>query len=94
MKTEIIFVVEESQDGGYYAKALEEGIVTQADTISELKDMIKDAVRCHYENQSEMPKIAHLLLPHSTYHQSKWPTSFNHSESQSFKNWNLKFNTY
>lgn len=62
MNSEIIFIVEESQDGGYYAKALTEGIVTQADTISELKEMIKDAVKCRFDNPEKTPKIAHLHL--------------------------------
>ena len=62
MNTEIIFVVEESQDGGYFAKALGEGIFTQADNINELKVMIKDAVICHFEDESTRPKIAHLHL--------------------------------
>jgi predicted RNase H-like HicB family nuclease len=45
--TEIIFLVEESQDGGYTARAMGEGIFTQAETLPELKEMIKDAVHCH-----------------------------------------------
>lgn len=46
---EIIFLVQESQDGGYFAKALGEGIITQGDTLEELKEMIRDAVKCHFE---------------------------------------------
>ena len=44
---EIVFIVEESQDGGYFARAVNHSIVTQGDTISEIKSMINDAVRCH-----------------------------------------------
>ena len=62
MNTEIIFVVEESQDGGYFAKALGEGIFTQAASINELKEKIKDAVICHFENESVRPKMVHLHL--------------------------------
>jgi predicted RNase H-like HicB family nuclease len=58
--TEIVFIVEESQDGGYFAKALGESIITQADTLSELREMIKDAVKCHFDNPDDLPKIAHL----------------------------------
>jgi predicted RNase H-like HicB family nuclease len=60
--TEIIFLVEESQDGGYTARALGEGIFTQAETLPELKEMIKDAVHCHFEDAATAPKIAHLHL--------------------------------
>ena len=59
--SEIIFLVQESQDGGYFAKALGEGIVTQGDTLDELRTMIRDAVRCHFD-EAEMPKIVHLHL--------------------------------
>lgn len=58
---EIIFLVQESQDGGYFAKALGEGIITQGDTLEELKEMIRDAVKCHFE-EDKLPKIVHLHL--------------------------------
>ena len=53
---EIIFLVEESDEGGYVAKALGVSIFTQAETLPELKEMAKDAVRCHFES-AEMPKM-------------------------------------
>jgi hypothetical protein len=56
---ELVFIVEESQDGGYYAKAVGSSIVTQADSIEELKPMISDAVRCHFDDD-EMPQLIHL----------------------------------
>lgn len=46
---EIIFIVEESQDGGYYAKSVDHSIVTQGETLPELKSMISDAIRCHFD---------------------------------------------
>lgn len=58
---EIVFLVQESQDGGYFAKALGEGIITEADTLDELREMIRDAVKCHYE-EGNLPKIVHLHL--------------------------------
>ncbi|MCX6360508.1 MAG: 2-oxoisovalerate dehydrogenase [Armatimonadetes bacterium] len=45
---EIIFVVEEAPEGGYTARALGESIFTEADTMPELREMVRDAVRCHY----------------------------------------------
>ncbi len=46
---EIIFLVEEDIEGGYVAKALGESIITQGETLEELKKNIKDAVNCHFE---------------------------------------------
>jgi hypothetical protein len=56
---EIIFLVEEAPEGGYTAKALGEAIFTEADTMDELKEMVKDAILCHFE-ESEIPKIIRL----------------------------------
>ena len=47
--TEIIFRVVEDSDGGYTARAVNEAIFTQGETIEELRAMIRDAVRCHCE---------------------------------------------
>ena len=55
MDNEIIFLVEESEDGGYEAKALGFSIYTEAETFDELKEAIRDAVQCHFE-ESELPK--------------------------------------
>jgi len=59
--TEIIFSVEESPEGGYEAKALGHSIYTQADTFEELKAMIQDAVRCHFEEE-DRPRVIRLHL--------------------------------
>ena len=56
---EIIFIVEESPEGGYTARALGESIFTEADDIQKLHDMIKDAVHCHFE-KADTPKIIRL----------------------------------
>lgn len=60
---EIVFLVEESQDGGYFARAVNHSIITQAYTIEELKPMISDAVRCHFDD-TEMPGLIHLHVTH------------------------------
>ena len=41
--TEIIFLVETDDDGGYVAQALGESIITQADDLETLKKEVKDA---------------------------------------------------
>jgi predicted RNase H-like HicB family nuclease len=57
---EIIFVVEESAEGGYIAKALSASIVTEADSLEELRVMVKDAVHCHFDDAQELPKMIRL----------------------------------
>lgn len=59
--TEIIFQVEEdATDGGWVARALGEPITTQAETIEELKAMIRDALQCHYDDASDIPPVIRL----------------------------------
>lgn len=58
---EIIFMVEEAEEGGYTAVALGEPIVTEADTMTELKTMVRDAVRCHF-GEGNGPAIIRLHL--------------------------------
>jgi predicted RNase H-like HicB family nuclease len=59
--SEIIFQIEEDVvDGGYVAEALGYGIVTQAETMDELKEMIRDALRCHFDKTEEIPKVIRL----------------------------------
>lgn len=47
---EIIFIVEESPEGGYIAKGLGVSIYTQASTIEALKGAVIEAVHCHYDD--------------------------------------------
>jgi len=61
MPTEIIFLVEEGPEGGYEARALEHSIFTEAETVEELKEAAKDAVRCHFEG-SDRPQVIRLHL--------------------------------
>ncbi|MDE3178369.1 MAG: 2-oxoisovalerate dehydrogenase [Acidobacteriota bacterium] len=60
-REEIIFAVEESPEDGYEAQALGYAIFTQADTMDELKTMVQDAVRCHFED-SLRPRVIRLHL--------------------------------
>lgn len=57
--SEIIFVVEEAVEGGYNARALGAAIFTQADSLAELRDAVRDAVHCHFD-EGEAPKIIRL----------------------------------
>jgi hypothetical protein len=53
---EIVFLVEDDPEEGYTAKALGESIFTQANDLESLKEMIRDAVNCHF-TEAEKPKI-------------------------------------
>jgi len=56
---EIIFLVEEAPEGGYTARALGQSIFTEADSLQQLHENVRDAVRCHFE-QGNTPKVLRL----------------------------------
>ena len=56
---EITFLVQESPEGGYEAKAVSDSIYTEADTLEELREMVRDAVACHFEDETR-PKLIRL----------------------------------
>jgi hypothetical protein len=60
MSSEIIFEVTEAEEGGYCATALGHGITTQADTIDELRAMVRDAVSCFFSDPQQTPKMIRL----------------------------------
>jgi hypothetical protein len=56
---EIIFTVTESLDGGYEASAVGHSIYTQCENYSDLRGVLCDAVRCHFE-QEQMPALVRI----------------------------------
>jgi predicted RNase H-like HicB family nuclease len=61
--SEIIFEVHEDEvDGGFVATALGHAIATQGESVEELREMVRDAVRCHFGDGAagEMPQIIRL----------------------------------
>ena len=56
---EIIFVVEDVPEGGFIARALGASIFTEADDLETLEENVRDAVRCHFD-QDEMPRVVRL----------------------------------
>jgi len=61
--TEILFIVEEAAEGGYVAHAVGASIVTEADDLDQLREMVRDAVRCHFEDaDAERPLAIRLHL--------------------------------
>lgn len=58
---EIFFLIEEAIEGGYTAKAIGESIFTEGDTMEELKENIREAVQCHFDEE-KLPKIIRLHM--------------------------------
>jgi hypothetical protein len=58
--SEIVFLVEEDPDGGFTARALGQSIFTQAEDMVTLREMVRDAVRCHFPDESSRPRVIHL----------------------------------
>jgi predicted RNase H-like HicB family nuclease len=54
-------VVEEDPEQGYSAKALGYSIFSEGDSLTELKDNIKDAIKCHFD-KDEMPLYVRLHI--------------------------------
>jgi len=57
--SEIIFAVEEAPEGGFVARALGHSIFTEADDREALRDAVRDAVRCHFD-EAARPKMIRL----------------------------------
>jgi len=57
--SELIFLVEEAPEGGFTARALGKSIFTEADTLDDLRQNVRSAVECHYENGAG-PKVIRL----------------------------------
>jgi len=60
-ETEILFLVEEADDGGYIARSLLYPIFTQADTLDDLREMVRDAVICHF-GDTPLPSLIRLHI--------------------------------
>lgn len=59
--TELHFIVEESQEGCYIAKAVGVDVFTEADNLSSLHTMVRDAVRCHFD-EGQAPSLIRLHI--------------------------------
>lgn len=57
--SEVVFVVEESPEGGFTAAAVTPSIVTEADSLEELREHVRDAVRCHFD-EGDVPTLIRL----------------------------------
>lgn len=58
---EIVFQVRESPEGGYEARAVGYSIFTEANDWEGLKEMMRDAVLCHFDD-GEAPRTIRVHL--------------------------------
>jgi hypothetical protein len=56
---EIIFLIEEAVEGGFTARSLGESIFTEADTLEALRQQVREAVNCHFD-EGKTPKVIRL----------------------------------
>jgi len=59
--SEIIFIIENSDEGGFTAKALGYSIYTEGETMDELKKNVIEAVKCHF-GEKTLPHIVRLHM--------------------------------
>lgn len=59
--TELVFVVEEAEEGGFVARCLSESIVTEADTADGVREAVKDAVKCHFDDGAQRIVRLHFV---------------------------------
>ena len=59
--TEIIFEVTEAPEGGYDARSLRYSIFTQGEDWNDLKAMVRDAVLCHFDEDT-IPRVIRRLV--------------------------------
>jgi hypothetical protein len=58
---EIIFLVEEADEGGFLARAVNHSIFTEADTLDQLRHNVREAVECHFDD-GHAPQLIRLHI--------------------------------
>jgi len=57
--TEILFIAEDAPEGGLTARSADETIFTEAEDMDGLRAAVRDAVRCHFEEE-DVPQLIRL----------------------------------
>ena len=64
-KAEIVFeVTEDDVDGAYSASALGYGLHTEADCVEDLRQNVREAVVCYFDESMDGPSVIRLHLVH------------------------------
>ena len=59
--SEILFLVEEADEGGFTAQAVNASIFTEGDSLDDLRRNVREAVECHFD-EGDAPKIIRLHI--------------------------------
>lgn len=59
--TESHFVVKEAPEGGFTARTVGADIFTEADDLAALHEQVRDAVRCHFD-EDKKPSLIRLHI--------------------------------
>lgn len=62
--TELLFLVEDDPEGGFSARAVQASIFVQGENLDEIRQAIRDAVSCHFNEPSECPPVIRLHYVH------------------------------
>lgn len=57
---ELISQVRDTEEGGYWARALGHSIFTQGETWDELRSNVQEVTSPHFEDSEEQPKMIQL----------------------------------
>ncbi len=57
--TEILFIIEESPEGGFVARGIGADIVTEGDTLDQVRAKVREAVECHFD-EGKSPRLVRL----------------------------------
>jgi hypothetical protein len=49
---ELIFLVEDAPEGGLVARSVDDTIFTEAEDLVQLREAVREAVRCHFDDES------------------------------------------
>ena len=60
-KPEITFVVEQAGDAGFLARSVGDSIFTEAETFEQLREAVREAVDCHFDEEKR-PQVIRLLV--------------------------------
>ena len=56
---ELVFMVEDAPEGGFTARALGMSIFTEADDLEKLREQVRNAVKCHFD-EGKAPQVVRL----------------------------------
>jgi hypothetical protein len=57
---ELIFEIRDAEEGGFFARALEHAIFSEAETWDELRANVLEAVSLHFEDAPVRPRLVQM----------------------------------